>query len=160
MMFPRALFTPVLLGLAAGIIGGVRADDPVTEGRIKVFLFASPAFFAEVAVDAQRDKCVSLYNNLIDSKVQSVLVGGHDVAAVSRRRDYWYCVFYNNYECRGEEADMLMFPDGINNIAGDQWEARIHSLRCSVDAPVGAAAEIPATKFPVTPPTESASTVN
>jgi hypothetical protein len=30
----------------------------------------------------------------IDGRVQSVLVGGHDVGAVLNRVDYWYCQFF------------------------------------------------------------------
>ena len=30
----------------------------------------------------------------IDGRVQSILVGGHDVTAVLKRDDYWYCQFF------------------------------------------------------------------
>jgi hypothetical protein len=93
------------------------ADDIVTKARIKVQLFAAPAFVSEVSVDAYHMQCLSLDNNLyaprlvtgakcvvclfsllmggrIDGRVQSVLVGGHDVAAVLKRDDYWSCAFF------------------------------------------------------------------
>lgn len=50
-----------LLLLCAGIAA---ADDIVTKGRIKVQLFAAPAFVSEVSVDAYHNMCVSLDNNL------------------------------------------------------------------------------------------------
>jgi len=92
--------------------GFVTADDTVTNARIKVQLFAAPGFLSEVSVDAYNNQCLSLDNNLyaqtllsvwhmhvdlksrIDGLVQSILVGGHDVATVLRRDDYWTCRFY------------------------------------------------------------------
>jgi hypothetical protein len=50
-----------LLLLCAGLTA---ADDIVTKGRIKVQLFAAPAFVSEVSVDAYNDQCLSLDNNL------------------------------------------------------------------------------------------------
>jgi hypothetical protein len=70
------------------------ANDTVTAGRIKVQLFAAPSFLSEVSVDAYNNVCLSLDNNLIDGRVQSILVGGHDVATVLQRDDYWNCRFY------------------------------------------------------------------
>jgi len=55
--------TSALLALSS-IVGQVAADDAVSENRIKVFLFAEPAFYAEVQVDAVNNTCVSLQNNL------------------------------------------------------------------------------------------------
>lgn len=46
------------------------ADDLVTKGRIKVQLFAAPAFVSEVSVDAYHDQCLSLDNNLYDAGVR------------------------------------------------------------------------------------------
>jgi hypothetical protein len=40
------------------------ADDLVTKSRIKVQLFAGPAFVSEVSVDAYDKACLSLDNNL------------------------------------------------------------------------------------------------
>ena len=40
------------------------ADDLVTKQRIKVQLFAAPAFVSEVSVDAYHNQCLSLDNNL------------------------------------------------------------------------------------------------
>jgi hypothetical protein len=40
------------------------ADDIVTKSRIKVQLFAAPAFVSEVSVDAYHMQCLSLDNNL------------------------------------------------------------------------------------------------
>jgi len=45
------------------------ADDLVTKGRIKVQLFAAPAFVSEVSVDAYHDQCLSLDNNLYGAAV-------------------------------------------------------------------------------------------
>lgn len=38
----------------------------------------------------------------IDGRVQSILVGGHDVNAVLKRVDYWYCQFF----------EYVLFGDG------------------------------------------------
>jgi hypothetical protein len=40
------------------------AEDLVREDRIKVFLYAAPAFWQEVGVDAYKDICTNLGNNL------------------------------------------------------------------------------------------------
>jgi hypothetical protein len=55
--------TSVLLVLSSSAVR-VSADDAVSENRIKVFLFAEPAFYSEVQVDAVNNTCVSLQNNL------------------------------------------------------------------------------------------------
>ncbi|KAF2797104.1 hypothetical protein K505DRAFT_236249 [Melanomma pulvis-pyrius CBS 109.77] len=128
-MYVLALLTALLLALC----GVGAADDAVGENRIKVFLFAEPAFFSEVQVDAVNNTCVSLLNNLIDGRVQSLLVGGHDVSTVLKRMDYWYCVFYDNYACAGTEDQNLVFPDGVNNLASANWQTKIHSLQCTTD---------------------------
>ncbi|KAH6611869.1 hypothetical protein C7974DRAFT_370004 [Boeremia exigua] len=107
------------------------AGDMIVKNRIKVQLFAAPAFFSEVSVDAYNNQCLSLDNNLIDGRVQSILVGGHDVAAVLVRKDYWYCQFFDNYDCKGDDSDRyLTFADGVNNLASIGWDSKIHSLRC------------------------------
>ncbi|KAF2714052.1 hypothetical protein K504DRAFT_368821 [Pleomassaria siparia CBS 279.74] len=126
-MYIFSIFASLLLALCSV----VAADDAVTDGRIKVFLFAQPAFFSQVQVDAQNDTCVSLRNNLIDGRVQSLLVGGQNVTAVLKRMDYWWCVFYDNYSCAGSEDTMLVYPDGMNNLASIDWQAKIHGLRCT-----------------------------
>ena len=102
---------------------GVVAADP--EGHVKVFLFAHPAFISEVQIDALNSTCFSLRNNLygfayprhwpniklmrnrrIDGKVQSLLVGGHDVASVIARKDYWWCMFYEYVSGDSDEPAM------------------------------------------------------
>jgi hypothetical protein len=40
------------------------ANDTITQGRIKVQLFAAPSFLSEVSVDAYNNQCLSLDNNL------------------------------------------------------------------------------------------------
>jgi hypothetical protein len=57
----RALSSAALLLISATLAA---ADDLVTKGRIKVQLFAAPAFVSEVSVDAYNDQCLSLDNNL------------------------------------------------------------------------------------------------
>jgi hypothetical protein len=164
-----------LAALVCAWSGTAAAGDIITSLRIKVQLFAAPAFFSEVSVDAYNNLCLSLDNNLylaplrfalvmpacphvqywrarrIDGRVQSILVGGHDVAAVLARDDYWYCQFfecvaprpvtpapvtihwhsYSNYDCTADNKDkFLTFADGVNNLASIDWGTRIHSLRC------------------------------
>ncbi|KAF1843297.1 uncharacterized protein K460DRAFT_368186 [Cucurbitaria berberidis CBS 394.84] len=106
------------------------ADDTVMKQRIKVQLFATPSFLSEVSVDAYNNQCLSLDNNLIDGRVQSILVGGHDVATVLQRDDYWACRFYDNYDCKGDVDQYLLIADGVNNLASIGWGTRIHGLRC------------------------------
>jgi hypothetical protein len=120
-----------LAALVCAWSGTAAAGDIITSLRIKVQLFAAPAFFSEVSVDAYNNLCLSLDNNLIDGRVQSILVGGHDVAAVLARDDYWYCQFFDNYDCIADNKDkFLTFADGVNNLASIDWGTRIHSLRC------------------------------
>ncbi|KAH7382367.1 hypothetical protein DE146DRAFT_668606 [Phaeosphaeria sp. MPI-PUGE-AT-0046c] len=119
--------SPTLLMLLSATL--TSADDLVTKTRIKVQLFAGPAFVSEVSVDAYHKQCLSLDNNLIDGRVQSFLIGGHDVATVLQRDDYWNCKFFDNYECR-ENNEVLTVPDGVNNLASIDWGTRIHGLRC------------------------------
>lgn len=83
-----------LLALSALPLLALAGSDLISPNRIKVQLFASPSFFSEVSVDAYNDICLSLDNNLIDGRVQSILVGGHDVGSVLARDDYWGCAFY------------------------------------------------------------------
>jgi hypothetical protein len=54
---PASFLTLLSASLAA-------ADDLVTKQRIKVQLFAAPAFVSEVSVDAYHNQCLSLDNNL------------------------------------------------------------------------------------------------
>jgi hypothetical protein len=56
----RTLILPTILAIASL----ASADDLVTKGRIKVQLFAAPAFVSEVSVDAYNGQCLSLDNNL------------------------------------------------------------------------------------------------
>ncbi|CAO2652794.1 Nn.00g022050.m01.CDS01 [Neocucurbitaria sp. VM-36] len=119
-------FTTLLLAWA----GFAAADDTVTQSRIKVQLFATPSFLSEVSVDAYNNICLSLDNNLIDGRVQSILVGGHDVATVLRRDDYWTCRFFDNYDCTGGMDQYLAIADGVNNLGSIGWGTRIHGLRC------------------------------
>ncbi|KAL1800770.1 hypothetical protein ACET3X_001112 [Alternaria dauci] len=112
--------------------GFVLAGDTITSGKIKVQLFAAPSFLSEVSVDAYNNQCLSLDNNLIDGRVQSILVGGHDVATVLQRDDYWSCRFYDNYDCNGDD-DMdryLAISDGTNNLGSIGWGTKIHGLKC------------------------------
>ena len=89
-------FSTLLLAWA----GFALAGDTITSGKIKVQLFAAPSFLSEVSVDAYNNQCLSLDNNLYVAlvlwygRVQSILVGGHDVATVLARDDYWNCRFY------------------------------------------------------------------
>ncbi|KAF3043792.1 hypothetical protein E8E12_010327 [Didymella heteroderae] len=123
---PLAIFSSVLACANVAV-----ASDMIADNRIKVQLFAAPAFFSEVSVDAYNNQCLSLDNNLIDGRVQSVLVGGHDVVSVLSRDDHWFCQFFDNYDCKSKSGDQyLTFPDGVNNLASIGWGTRIHSLRC------------------------------
>ena len=54
--------SPTLLLLLSATLAS--ADDLVTKTRIKVQLFAGPAFVSEVSVDAYDKACLSLDNNL------------------------------------------------------------------------------------------------
>ncbi|KAG9191744.1 hypothetical protein G6011_10478 [Alternaria panax] len=121
-------FSTLLLAWA----GFVLAGDTITSGKIKVQLFAAPSFLSEVSVDAYNNQCLSLDNNLIDGRVQSILVGGHDVATVLQRDDYWSCRFYDNYDCDGDDNldRYLAISDGANNLGSIAWGTKIHSLRC------------------------------
>lgn len=60
MRFPAVLTVAVLLVFWRVAAGQVF----VSEDRIKVFLFASTAFWSEVAVDAYKNACIDLDNNL------------------------------------------------------------------------------------------------
>ncbi|KAF1946935.1 hypothetical protein EJ02DRAFT_450269 [Clathrospora elynae] len=113
------------------------AGDTITQGRIKIQLFAAPSFLSEVSVDAYNNICLSLDNNLIDGRVQSILVGGHDVGTVLQRDDFWNCRFYDNYDCKGDDnlQAFLAVADGVNNLASVGWGTRIHGLRCRNSAP-------------------------
>ncbi|KAF9693949.1 hypothetical protein EKO04_008071 [Ascochyta lentis] len=128
---PLAILSSILACANVAIAG-----DIITNFRIKVQLFAAPAFFSEVSVDAYNNQCLSLDNNLIDGRVQSILVGGHDIGAVLSRDDYWYCQFFDNYDCKSDSSDQyLTFADGVNNLASIGWGTRIHSLRCNNQNP-------------------------
>ncbi|KAF2464482.1 uncharacterized protein BDR25DRAFT_96577 [Lindgomyces ingoldianus] len=131
-MHPLTLVS--LLAFFWTTIGIVVASDTVGENRIKVFLFAAPAFFQASEVDAGKDICVSLGNNLIDGKTQSILIGGADVDAVWARKDHWSCTFYDNYNCETGPTRNLTFVDGVNSLGGVGWQTKIHSLKCGVDS--------------------------
>jgi hypothetical protein len=63
----RAAMRRLSLSLAALVCawsGTAAAGDIITSLRIKVQLFAAPAFFSEVSVDAYNNLCLSLDNNL------------------------------------------------------------------------------------------------
>ena len=53
-----------LAALVCAWSGTATAGDIITSLRIKVQLFAAPAFFSEVSVDAYNNQCLSLDNNL------------------------------------------------------------------------------------------------
>jgi hypothetical protein len=55
------------------------AEDLVREDRIKVFLYAAPAYWREVAVDAYRDTCTTLTNNLFVFTLVAPMRGIDDV---------------------------------------------------------------------------------
>jgi hypothetical protein len=61
-MRPLRILTNVIVGLSLSVYGA--SDDLVGDDRIKVFLFAKPAFWSEVAVDAYNNVCIDLDNNL------------------------------------------------------------------------------------------------
>jgi hypothetical protein len=101
---------------------------------------------------------VLISDSRIDGRVQSLLVGGHDVATVLRRDDFWNCQFFeyvcalrqsletrgkgreannihSNYDCKANDGcsdsdDCLVIPDGVNNLASKGWGTRIRSLMC------------------------------
>jgi hypothetical protein len=60
----RAMRSILPTALLLALPGLALADDLVTKGRIKVQLFAAPAFVSEVSVDAYHMQCLSLDNNL------------------------------------------------------------------------------------------------
>lgn len=60
-MIASTLLTALAFLLHCGVGA---AGNLVSEDRIKVFLFAAPAFWQEVAVDAYKNACVNLDNNL------------------------------------------------------------------------------------------------
>ncbi|KAK7187789.1 hypothetical protein DPSP01_010837 [Paraphaeosphaeria sporulosa] len=122
------------LGLLAGLLDGVQAQYVATD-HIRVFLFGQTSYFSEVAVDVRNNTCLSLDNNLIDGKVQSVLVGGHNIWDVYQRNDEWYCILYDNFDCTGSEASMITVAGGTNNLATAGWGNRVHGLRCINDDP-------------------------
>lgn len=57
---PLAIFSSALA--CANV--ATAASDMIADNRIKVQLFAAPAFFSEVSVDAYNNQCLSLDNNL------------------------------------------------------------------------------------------------
>lgn len=69
MMFLSTLFATLslLITHSFGATTGA-TDELVRDDRIKVFLYAAPAFWQEVAVDAFKDTCTDLDNNLFVSK--------------------------------------------------------------------------------------------
>ncbi|EAT78943.1 hypothetical protein SNOG_13496 [Parastagonospora nodorum SN15] len=70
---------------------------------------ALPPFLALLALAAADDLVTTMGASKIDGRVQSLLVGGHDVATVLRRDDYWNCRFFDNYDCI-ETDDCLTIP--------------------------------------------------
>ena len=68
-MHPRRILSSGLAGagtslLVALSLSGAAAGSFVSPDRIKVFLFAAPAFWQEVAIDAYKNVCIDLDNNL------------------------------------------------------------------------------------------------
>ncbi|PVI04502.1 hypothetical protein DM02DRAFT_179289 [Periconia macrospinosa] len=121
---------PSLVLIFLALLGLVSADPVVTSDKIKVFLFGAPAFYSEVGVDVRNNTCLSLDNNLIDGRVKSVLVGGHDVWLVQARKDQWYCVLWDNYDCQGTNDQRLFVPGGENNLGTAGWGSRVHGIQC------------------------------
>ena len=62
----RNAFMMRIFGAVAGLVlfSGAVANDLVSDNRIKVFLFASPGFWSTSAIDAYKDACAHLDNNL------------------------------------------------------------------------------------------------
>ncbi|KAF2656153.1 hypothetical protein K491DRAFT_597531 [Lophiostoma macrostomum CBS 122681] len=127
--------TPLLstLGLLSLCGLGATQNHLVDDQHIKVFLFAYPAFWSQVAVDAPKDVCVDLDNNMIDGRVQSALVGGFDVASVMNRTDNWYCTFYDNYDCEGDVNSTLVFSAGVNDLRSANWQDKVHGILCTIE---------------------------
>lgn len=120
----------LVLFTVLALAGLAITSDFVANDRIKVFLYGGVAFCAEVSVDMLNDTCHSLDNNLIDGMVFSALVGGNDVRTVLRRDDSWYCIFYDNYDCNGDDDNRMYIPGGDNNLQTSGWHDRVHGLRC------------------------------
>ncbi|KAF2181327.1 hypothetical protein K469DRAFT_589910 [Zopfia rhizophila CBS 207.26] len=106
-------------------------NPAVTENMIKVWLFAQPAYWQGLSIDVPLRNCVSLSNNLIDGKVQSILVGGATVPEVLKRRDKWVCEFYDEYDC-GDDDKLFSTGDGIYSLQSGGWWAKIHGVKCWV----------------------------
>ncbi|KAF1948251.1 hypothetical protein CC80DRAFT_327984 [Byssothecium circinans] len=124
-------FFAVFAALTLGPIGFATAGEMlVGPDRIKVFLFAAPAFYSEVGVDVRNSTCLSLDNNLIDGRVRSVLIGGSDVWAVRARKDNWYCVLWDNHECQGGDAQKIVVSGGQNNLESAGWGSRVRGVQC------------------------------
>lgn len=75
MVFPTLL---VVLAFLFSCMFGVateiaEAEDLVREDRIKVFLYAAPAYWREVAVDGYKDTCTALTNNLFVYSVDTLI---------------------------------------------------------------------------------------
>lgn len=66
---------PVTLLLAWAGFATADTVDPITQGRIKVQLFADPSFLSEVSVDAYNNQCLSLDNNLYASVLSRAHLG-------------------------------------------------------------------------------------
>lgn len=108
-MLLATVYKALVFAILCGI--GAATEDLVREDRIVVFLFAAPAFWKEVTINAYKNACIHLDNNLfvssleavtrgsnsissIDGNAQSILIGGHTPRMVLKRKDDWYCTFY------------------------------------------------------------------
>lgn len=137
-MHPLRILSPTAAAGSSLLIlalSGVASAGFVSPDRIKVFLFAAPAFWQEVAIDAYKNVCIDLDNNLIDGRVQSILIGGHSVPEVMERKDDWYCTFYDNYDCIDNANGTMIFSAGVNNLRSVGWQKKIHALMCQIEIP-------------------------
>lgn len=39
----------------------------------------------------------------------------------------------SNYDCVGDENQMLTFSAGVNNLRSVNWETKLHALKCQIE---------------------------
>jgi hypothetical protein len=39
----------------------------------------------------------------------------------------------SNYDCSGDEGQMLAFADGVNNLRSVNWQSRVHAFKCRIE---------------------------
>jgi hypothetical protein len=93
-----------LPALAVFLVAGLAAaDDLVTKTRIKVQLFAAPAFVSEVSVDAYHMQCLSLDNNLYVGHFMEEIRYGEKwegVLTAYVQQDRWPCTISTSWRTR------------------------------------------------------------